>query len=105
MSSHPDRYRKTLVNSAAELDSASANQLVTYWLKHKNRFVSFIRAPRGLPAQTVKFMAANECDRVPLSDLPHENPLERRRSILNSTVQIFDKRRTDLFAEEAQEIR
>lgn len=104
MSNHPDRYRKTLIAAAAESDPASTNQLVTYWLKHKNRFVSFVKAPRGLPARTVRFLAANEHDHVPLPNLPLENALDRRRAILNASVQVFDTDRTDLFAEDYQEV-
>jgi len=104
MINHPNRYRKTLVASATDPNPASGNHLVTYWLKHKNRFVSSVRAPRGLPARTVRFLAANEHDRFPLCDRPMETPGDRRRAILNSTVQIFDAHRTDLFAEVVQEV-
>ena len=72
---------------------------VTYWLKHNGQFVTSILAAPRLPARTVRFLALQEFDRVPLHDLPEETPVERRRRIAYSTVHVYDDSSSDLFAE------
>ena len=69
---------------------------ITYWLEHNKQFVSSVIAPRNLPDQTVRFLAARQFERVPLCDRPRENPRDRRRRILHSKVRRFERNPHDL---------
>lgn len=63
--------------------------MTTYWLYYGSKIVGCERMPAGASRQAVISQALEWHDKLPLSDMPNENPSERRYKIARAEVRVF----------------